>query len=193
MQLELIRQPESEIISVKETKDYLHISHDFDDELIKFLIRTNHEAIETIIQKSIIKQTWKYVIYREEFSNSATDGCPCILGSVIKIPMPRPPVLEILKISVDGMEVDRRKVKLEKINSTSYVYINNLKNFENSTQLSIEYDAGIALTPSQVPYQIKLANLMLVANSYQDRYQSCNKISSGVKELLSPFLNLRIF
>lgn len=193
MQLTLTKQPESEIISLKEAKDYLHISHEFDDSLINLLIKSTREAIETIVQKSIIKQTWEYVVFREEFSNLNSDGCPCILGSLIKVPLPRPPVLEILEIKMDDKTIDKRKIKLERINNNFYIYIENLKNFEKSNRLTIIYNAGIALTAENVPYQIKLANLMLVANAYQDRYQPRNYISSGVKELLAPFLNLRIF
>jgi hypothetical protein len=40
-----------------------------------------------------------------------------------------------------------------------------------------------------------LANFMLVANAYQERfsYNSNGIISKGVQQLLDPFLNLRIF
>ena len=193
MQLTLVRQPESEIISLQEAKDYLNISHEFDDALINLLIKSTREAIETIVQKSIIKQTWEYVVFREEFSNLNSTGRPCVFGSFIKVPLPRPPILEILEIKTDDKIVDHRKVRLEKINNNFYLYIENLKHFEQCNRLIITYSAGIALTSDNVPYQIKLANLMLIANAYQDRYQPRNSISSGVQELLAPFLNLRIF
>ncbi len=57
MNLELIAQPNSEIITLQEVKDYLNIDHDFEDNLLELLIKSTREAIETIVQKSIIKQT----------------------------------------------------------------------------------------------------------------------------------------
>ncbi len=112
---------------------------------------------------------------------------------MVKIPMPRPPVLDIVKVVVDDKIVDNRKIRLEKINNTFFLYINNIRNFENAKKIEIIYDAGIALFPTSVPYQIKLANLMLVANAYQDKYHSTYQMPCGIRELLSPFLNLRIF
>lgn len=193
MNLELIEQPNSEIITLQEVKDYLNIDHDFEDNLLELLIKSTREAIETIVQKSIIKQTWKYTLLRQEFTNLNSDGRPCVFGNMIKIPMPRPPVLNIVKVVVDDKIIDNKKIRLEKINNTFYLYINNVRNFENTEKIEITYDAGIALFPNSVPYQIKLANLMLVANAYQDKYHSTYQMPSGIRELLSPFLNLRIF
>ncbi len=193
MKLELIEQPNEEIITLQEVKDYLNINHNFEDSMLKLLIKSTREAIETLVQKSIIKQTWKYTLSQNEFDNLNTDGRPCVFGSMIKIPMPRPPVLDIVEVVIDRKVIDRKRLKLEKINNTSYLYVNNIRNFDKCQEISILYNAGIALFPNRVPYQIKLANLMLVANAYQDRYNSTYQISAGIRELLSPFLNLRIF
>ena len=73
------------------------------------------------------------------------------------------------------------------ISAVNYVKIN--------YPIIIKYKAGISDQAENIPYQLKLANLMLVANAYQERYSYSqnNVISQSVKELLMPFLNLRIF
>ncbi len=193
MRLELIQQPDVEIVSLQEAKEYLGISHDFEDDMLKFLIKSTREAIESVMQKSVIHQTWQYTLSRNEFANLNSDGRPCIFGSVIKIPMPRPPLLDVIGVKIDDKIIDRRRIKVEKVLNTFYVYILNVKNFDASENVTITYTAGLASLPTAVPYQIKLANLMLIANAYQNRYHSTSSIPQGIRELLNPFLNLRIF
>ena len=193
MKLELIQQPDIEIVSLQEAKEYLGISHDFEDDMLKFLIKSTREAIESVMQKSVIHQTWQYTLSRNEFANLNSDGRPCIFGSVIKIPMPRPPLLDVIGVKIDDKIIDRRRIKVEKVLNTFYVYILNVKNFDASENVTITYTAGLASLPTAVPYQIKLANLMLIANAYQNRYHSTSSIPQGIRELLNPFLNLRIF
>jgi hypothetical protein len=193
MKLELIQQPDVEIVSLQEAKEYLGISHDFEDDMLKFLIKSTREAIESVMQKSVIHQTWQYTLSRNEFANLNSDGRPCIFGSVIKIPMPRPPLLDVIGVKIDDKIIDRRRIKVEKVLNTFYVYILNVKNFDASENVTITYTAGLASLPTAVPYQIKLANLMLIANAYQNRYHSTSSIPQGIRELLNPFLNLRIF
>ena len=45
MKLILIEQPTDEIISLEETKNYLRIDHDFDDDLLKMLIKSTRAAM----------------------------------------------------------------------------------------------------------------------------------------------------
>jgi len=110
MKLELVQQPDTEIISLQEVKDYLNISHDFEDDMLKFLIKATREAIETVMQKSIIHQTWRYTLSRNEFANLNSDGRPCVFGPSIKIPMPRPPLLEVIEVKIDDKIIDRRRI-----------------------------------------------------------------------------------
>lgn len=192
MRLNLLEKPKEELISLSEAKGYLHVSHNCDDDLIKFLIKSNREAIETIVQQSIVKQTWKYTVKHDEFSNVVSDDGPYVFGSLISIPLPRPPVLEVKEVIIDGETIDKKKVKLQKDNNVYFVRISNIKNFENCHKVTVVYSTGLAETSEEVPEQIRLANLMLVANAYQDRYTTpLGIIPSIIHKLLSPFLNLR--
>ncbi|MDR2724450.1 MAG: head-tail connector protein [Holosporaceae bacterium] len=199
MQLNLLEKPSDEIITLEETKNYLRIDHDFDDNLILAFIKSTREAIETIIQKSIMKQTWEYRLDNSSICNFdfGESNYPSIFCDSMRIPLPKPPIIEIVSVSVDDQEVESNKYLLEKINNKFCLCINSKQLFKNKRNISttIKYHAGIAEQIENVPYQLKLANLMLVANAFQERfsYQQNSIVSQGVKQLLGPFLNLRFF
>ncbi|MCR5224458.1 MAG: head-tail connector protein [Alphaproteobacteria bacterium] len=199
MQLKLIQKPASEIITLEETKNYLRVDHNYDDALILDFIKATREAIEAIIQKSIMKQVWEYhldnsSICKFDFGDS---NYPSIFGDIIRIPLPKPPVMHILSVLIDGKECEGNKYFLEKVSSQFCLCINckRITGLKRKIDIQVTYEAGIADTVENVPYQLKLANLMLVANAYQERftYKQSSVISKGVRQLLDPFLNLRIF
>ncbi|MDR0555393.1 MAG: head-tail connector protein [Holosporaceae bacterium] len=198
MQLNLIERPSEEIVTLGEAKNYLRVDHDFDDMLIGGLIKSTREAIESILQKSILKQTWEY-----RLDNYAIDSLcfvagdhPSICRGVMKIPLPKPPILKIIGVEVDNLDVDSDQYSLEREGGKFYLCIRKASLFKNKRKISLatRYEAGMADDVENIPYQLKLANLMLVANAFQERfsYEQKEIISQGVKQLLSPFLNLRI-
>lgn len=115
----------------------------------------------------------------------------------MRIPLPKPPVMRILSVVANGRECERNEYLLEKIGSQFCLCLNckQIVKQKRKIEVCITYEAGIADVAENVPYQLKLANLMLVANAYQERftYKSNGVISRGVRQLLEPFLNLRIF
>lgn len=199
MQLSLVEKPHEEIVSLEETKNYLRISHDFDDSLLEIMIRSTREAMESIIQKSVMAQTWKYTINNDFITSACVqeDDFSSICYDVFRIPLPKPPVVKIIRVKADDTELDSQSYMLEKFNSKFYLSISSKKIFtaNRKASIAIEYTAGISDKKENIPYQLKLANLMLIANAYQERY-SYNQnsfVSQGVKRLLEPFLNLRFF
>ena len=199
MKLILIEQPTDEIISLEETKNYLRIDHDFDDDLLKMLIKSTRAAMETIIQKSIMVQIWEYTIDHRSVSNSRYEkrDIANVSFGVITIPLPKSPVVDVLSIKMKGETLETTTYYLEKIENKCCVILNckSLASKKINYPIVIRYKAGISDKAENIPYQLKLANLMLVANAYQERYSYSqnNVISQSVKELLMPFLNLRIF
>lgn len=198
MQLSLVEKPREEIVSLEEAKNYLRINHDFDDSLLDLFIKSTREAMESIIQKSVMVQTWKYTINNDSICsfNIEEDDFPIICNDIIRIPLPKPPVAKIISVKIDNREIDNQYYRLEKFNSKFCICLSSKKvlNAKRKASIIIEYEAGISNKKENIPYQLKLANLMLVANAYQERY-SYNQnsvISQGVKRLLEPFLNLRI-
>ncbi|MDR0677210.1 MAG: head-tail connector protein [Holosporaceae bacterium] len=197
MNLSLIKKPSCEIITLEETKTYLRIDHDFDDNLILNFIVSTREAMESIIQRSIMKQTWEYELNNSSLCNLSfgDSDLPSILGDMIRITLPKPPVMRIISVKVDDKSVDTYKYSLEKINNKFYLYLK-AKNILNIRKFSvvITYEAGISENVINIPYQLKLSNLMLVANAYNERFSNKHGsiISEGVKQLLGPFLTFKI-
>lgn len=198
MQLKLVQAPASEIITLEEAKNYLRIDHNYDDGLLLGFIKATREAMESIIQKSVMKQVWEYQLDNRDIRKFAgeEDDCPSVLGDMLSIPLPKPPTIRILSVVIDDLEYDNKRYTLEKIYSQFRVCINCKHGAKpKNRHICITYEAGIADSAENVPYQLKLANLMLVANAYQERfsYKPNGVISQGVRQLLEPFLNLRIF
>jgi uncharacterized phiE125 gp8 family phage protein len=197
MQLTL-EKANDEIISLKEAKNYLRIDHNFDDDLLNTLIRATREVIESKIQKSIMAQTWKYTVNKDDFcSYSGANAIGVVMSyDTIMIPLPKPPVVCIKKAEINGKEVNKTCYSLEKINSRVYLRLEckNTVGEKSKFPITITYESGISNKMENVPHQLKLSNLMLVADAYQERY-SPNKntvISEGIRQLLGKFLELRI-
>jgi hypothetical protein len=199
MQLNLIEKPSDEIITLEETKNYLRIDHNFDDNLILCLIKSTREAMESIIQKSIMKQTWEYTFDRNsicEFDFGKSDH-PSIFGNTLRILLPKPPIIRIVSVKINNRTINPQKYSLEKVNDKFCLCVSDRGVFSDGRKISmaIIYEAGVADRVENVPYQLKLANFMLAANAYRERF-SCSSggnISKGVRQLLDPFLNLRVF
>jgi hypothetical protein len=193
-----MEKPSFEIVSLKEAKNYLHIDHDFDDELIQTIITSTREAMESIVQKSIVKQTWSYVIRIDALSSLRCDGLhhPCVSSNMVGIPLPKPPILKIVSVSVNDHKIDEEKYVLEKQLSRFCVFIprEDILGKDAATDVSIVFEAGMADSPANIPYTLKLANLMMVSNAYNERYsyKSDGFMTQAIRQLLNPFLTLRV-
>lgn len=199
MKLILKEEPQEEIITLQEAKNYLRINHDFDDELIKMFIKSTRTAMEAIVQKSILAQTWEYTIDEDSVCKSSLkrdDVVQAIRGK-ITIPLPKSPVVDILNVKMNGKKVSDTfyEWNLVKNKHTLTIFSREMSPNLLSYPIVIKYRAGIAEKAENVPYQIKLANLMLLANAYQERFSFSQNslISQSVKEMLVPFLDLRFF
>ena len=146
-----------------------------------------------------MKQIWEYQldnrsICKFDFGES---NYPSVFGDIVRIPLPKPPVMHILSVTIDGRECETNEYYLEKVCSQFCLCVKckSITGLKRKIDIQITYEAGIADIVENVPYQLKLANLMLVANAYQERftYKQNGVISKGVRQLLDPFLNLRIF
>jgi uncharacterized phiE125 gp8 family phage protein len=190
MNMYLVKPPEKEMISLEEGKNYLRVDHDFDDDCLTSLIRSTREALETVIQKSVLRQTLKYIINGNFFLR---EKYVSFCGNTVIIPLPKPPIIKIVSVTLDGKKIDDEKYCFEKSDST--LILNMRMDCKKPRTLEVIYEAGIAEDCKDIPYQLKLANLMLLANAYQERYSHKNDdiFSKGVRRLLSPFLNLKLY
>lgn len=198
MQLNLIEKPKEEVITLEEAKHYLRIDQDCDDSLIKTFISATREAMETLLQKSIIKQKWRYVIDMKNINNVnyGEKDFPMLSFSSMKIPLPKPPVLQIEQVSIIYKNYQRKTITNYEIESDDrfYIRINNIESRSAIKQIEIEYYSGIAETSENVPYQLKLANLMLIADVYKNRftYDSSSFMPKSIEKMLTPFKYVRL-
>ncbi|MDR1551673.1 MAG: head-tail connector protein [Holosporaceae bacterium] len=198
MQLNLIEKSSEEIITLEEAKNYLRVSHDFDDHLINGLIKSARGIIESFIQKSILKQVWEYRLKDCSKGHGPLkwDGFQRIIGGIATILLPNPPILKIVSVGTRDHEIDPSSYSFEQRGSQYFLCINDTSFFRNreANSITIRYEAGIADSVDSIPYQLKLASLMLIANAFQERF-SCGQgdvIPPGIRQLLSPFLTIRI-
>jgi hypothetical protein len=145
-----------------------------------------------------MKQVWEYKLEDQFVSNFYfnSDDYPSIFKNTLKVALPKPPVRNILKVKIDGNEIDPQQCSLDTLDNKFCLCIHSRNFFTKKTKLFIDvmYEAGISDCAENIPYQLKLANLMLVANAFRERYSYSqgNIISQGIKQLLSPFLNIRM-
>jgi len=195
MMLTLIRKPMSEIVTLEEAKNYLRVDHNFDDDLIKGLIKSTRQAMESIIQKSIMKQTWEYTFTDAAIAEFWGKDRPNVCGDILQIPLPMPPILNINGVVANSRVIDPERYVVENFGNKYCLCVTDAKLVSGKKiSITINYDAGISDQVENIPYQLKLANLMLLANAYQERfsYKQDRIISKGVKQLLSSYLSLRI-
>jgi len=199
MQFTIERRPTEEIVTLNEVKSYLKIDDDYENDILELLIKSTREAIEAIIQKSVISQVWRYEVNMNNLNDCYHKkiGSPDLNGGYIKISLPKPPIIKILSLTSNGKEISEENYSLERENTKFCLcfFFEKVIRKKSMFPIVITYEAGIADSAKNVPYQLKLANLMLIANAYQERYSYDHTtiISKDVKQLLGPFLNLHIF
>lgn len=194
MSITTVSNVESELLSIDEVKNYLRIDHDSDDELIKNLIKTARETIENFVKKSVCLYTYKLTLDHPKFSylSFENSNVPVSFDGIIRIPLVRPPVLKILKFQINERNIKMRDYKLEEINGDAFVISSSIQADLANSVINIEYTAGFE--PDKIPYQIKLAALMLISNVYQSRFSNSTAIfTQGIKNLLTPFIKIAFF
>lgn len=182
---------ENEILSLNEVKNYLRTDHTSDDELIKNLIKTARETIEKFLNKSIALHTYKMTVDREKFTYLTFEDLhkPMFFDGVIRMPLSRPPIVKILKFEINKRTIQPIDFKVEELNSSTFLTTSLKLSEAEASEISIEYKAGF----KEIPYQIKLAALMLVANVYESRFSSDMLVfNRNIKNLLTPFMRLAV-
>ncbi len=188
MDLRLKEKLEGEIIALSDAKNYVHANGNFDDELIKTLIKSGREIIEKILHLSILRETWTCKYFRTEFINKKSTIYPSIYNSTVTIPFPKNPVLEINNVYADDRIINCKKYYIEKIGQRYYLNIRNLKNLDQINSFTIDFDAGIAKDFNSVPSIFRIANLMIVAQHYEKRNSDQNFIPTAAKTMLSNYV-----
>ena len=97
---------EGEIIALDDAKNYVHANGNFDDELIKTLIKSGREIIEKILHQSILKERWIGKYFRTEFLNKKSTTYPLTAISPVLVTNDSflyPSSVKIFKILFDSI------------------------------------------------------------------------------------------
>lgn len=138
-------------ITLSDTKSFLKIDFNDDDQFITRLIKTASSQCETNINKTLVERTYVYSIYDQ---NKKT------------ISLPYPPVKSISEI-----KVIKKDESYETLNNTDYYFdsvgeiVNIKKDFNNFYRLDIEYIAGMTTINDEIMHAL----LMHIARMYEDR------------------------
>jgi uncharacterized phiE125 gp8 family phage protein len=169
MDLRLKEKVEGEIITLGDAKGYIRANGNYDDDLIRTLIKSGREIIEKILQLSILRETWSCKYFRTEFINRKSHIYPNIYNSIVTIPFPKKPVLEVRNVFADDFAINSKNYCIEKRGPQYYLVIRNLRHLDQINSFSFEFDAGIAQDVKSVPSIFRIANLMIVAQHYEKR------------------------
>ena len=173
--------PTTEIWTVSEVKDYLKVDTSADDTLISTLIQSARQAAESYLNQALITQTITEKLDR--LSN------PLLYLSVSPV------------ISVSSFQYADSNNSTQTFDATNYVVDTFNKParlslaygkswptlYGNINDVTITYTAGYSTQPSGVPYQIRQAILMMVADSYDNREDYIKKLPTASEYLLDQY------
>lgn len=173
--------PATEIWTVSEVKNYLKVDTSADDTLITNLIQSARQAAESYLNQALITQTITEKLDR--LSN------PLLYLSVSPV------------ISVTSFQYADSQNTTQTFDAGNYVVDTFTKParlslaygkswptlYGNINDVTITYTAGYSNQPSGVPYQIRQAILMMVADSYDNREDYIKKLPTASEYLLDQY------
>lgn len=173
--------PATEIWTVSEVKDYLKVDTSADDTLISTLIQSARQAAESYLNQALITQTITEKLDR--LSN------PLLYLSVS-------PVISVSSFQYadsnnSTQTFDANNYVVDTFNKPARLSLAYGKSwptlYGNINDVTITYTAGYSTQPSGVPYQIRQAILMMVADSYDNREDYIKKLPTASEYLLDQY------
>jgi uncharacterized phiE125 gp8 family phage protein len=182
----LLNAPASEPISLAQTKLYLRVEHDDDDELIAALIAAARVQVEAQTRRALIVQTWRLV----------RDVWPAG-GALPILPVPLREVTAIGVYDADGMihALDVDDFHIDAVSAPAILgYERAAPSAPGKLRAGIQIDieAGYGDTGEDVPEPLRQAIRLLVAHWYENRriIASSGEVASlpaSVSALIAPF------
>lgn len=178
MALKLITAPDSEPVSLAETKLHLRVDHDDEDALISELIKVAIEMVEDGTWRALMTQTWELRM----------DHWPSM-----PLEMPKPPLQSIVSIKyLDSYGVENTVASsvydVDTFSEPGRLFFKSGESWpgENLSEhgaVRIQFKAGCLLA-TDVSYKLKAAILLLVGHFYENREQVI--VSSGLNPVELP-------
>jgi uncharacterized phiE125 gp8 family phage protein len=181
-----IAPPASEPVSLAEAKLFLRVDHDDEDDLITTLIVAAREAVETASGRALITRR-----VRESLDVWRRDGAT---GAVLGLgPVSEIVAVRLLSDSEAESVIDAAQYRLDgERDRPRLVFASGLPaTLRQVGGIEIDYDAGFADDPADLPVALRLAVLQIVAALYEVR-QGDAPIPASARALMRPFAPVRL-
>ena len=185
MSVQVLTPPVLEPVTLAETKAFLQLDSDYEDDLIADLIQSARETAEiktglALITRSL-RQIFRYSQARGVFMLAKT------------------PLAQITQVQ----HVDAEGVATQVDNSTYYVDLGQSRlitlagfpkpSFTHPAEaLWIDFTAGYGPTMAAVPASLRMAILLIVRELYEHRGEDENTLPLRAQALLAPFSEVRL-
>ena len=185
----LVGEPAVEPVSLPDAKAHLRLDHAADDGLVESLIIAARTHVERETGIAAIEQTWR--LYLDDWP---ADRC---------VRLRRHPVRRIESATIFDAEGDPHAIpgewiSLDTVSRPARLHVSDAAPpGARMNGIEIEFVAGLAETPNEVPDGIKRAVLMLVAQWYEFRGAFTAKdqpvaVPSGFERLIAPWREHRV-
>ncbi|HVY87151.1 MAG TPA: head-tail connector protein [Caulobacterales bacterium] len=186
MSTTILAPPASEPVSLAEAKLFLRVDHNAEDDLITTLIAAAREAVEAGCGRALITRRVRESldIWRREAVNGAVLG----VGPVTNIVAVR-----LLADNGSQSVIDPERYRLEgSRDRPRLVFAAGLPaTMRSAGGVEIDYDAGFADDPADLPLALRLATLQIVGALYEAR-QGAASIPEAARALMRPFAPARL-
>lgn len=186
----LLAGPAQEPVSLVRTKTHLRVEDDAEDGLIESLVSAARIHIETAIGRALAHQTWRVVLNRWPEDRA--------------IRLPVSPLVEIEEIRVIDAHGDVHQIDLLQFLPDSHAVPARIicpERMEENAQprdrlgIEIDYVAGMAVAPEDLPADLIQALLALVAYWYENRDAAsvaAGSAPAGFDRLIAPYRRVRL-
>lgn len=170
----VVEHTNTELWTLEEIKNYLRISYDYDDVIIKNLIISATEAAENYLGLSLNSKTIEFI------SNSQNKR---------SFNLKYDPIYEILKVCIikgeDEKDLNPKDYYLNKSHSTFHIN-KNLAGKELKVMFSVGYES------SKLPYAIRQGILLHICEMYDKDNDNHASLTNAIRNLYSPYKKIRI-
>lgn len=171
MSYKILRRAEQEIFRLPEIKNFLRISHDYDDGWIMELVSSSIEAAENFLRFRLLSTSVQ--AYQNHLRNS-------------KITLPLAPVAEFTEIVIKTATEEALRIERYSLEDSA-LKIPNLPHFE---LITVEYVAGYS-DQGAILAAIKQGILLNTAEMY-DSHGARSSISDKVRKLYQPYRKMLV-
>ena len=148
----IIKQSDTQVLDLKILKEHLRIDHNHEDTYLKEIIFMATDILEKNIEKPILKKTYRYTFYGDDFVSTRC------------IPIPVTHVIKVLDVQKIINNKDREKISYSVKNERgkTFVITNGIK-----FPIEITYTAGITDKQEEIPKDLQFAVLQIAKNIYE--------------------------